>query len=191
MSDVTWSEASPSVIHFAENLIENFHPHLRDARICFVFRKEAQKQGDRMILGQCSKVPAKMQPYFEYDFLIWISKHDWEAMDELSREALIDHELCHASGNQWLGWKIKPHDIQEFSDVIQRHGCWAPDVKLAKSALSQYEMQTLPGLVMDGMNKLFDTAGKTGAETVTISGAGKVVTLTGEQLDRAAKALEG
>jgi len=189
VSEVKWTEASPSVLHYAENLIRNFHPHLNDARICFVFRSEAQKQGERMILGQAAKVPAKFMPYLEYDFIIWLSERDYISMDDLSREALIDHELCHCSGNQWLGWKIRPHDIQEFSDVIQRHGCWAPDVRLAKSALNQYEMQTLPGLVMDSMNNLMNAAEKAGAEQVTISGAGKVVTLTGEQLDRAAKAL--
>jgi hypothetical protein len=43
-------------------------------------------------------------------------------------------------------------------------------------------------MMMDSMSKMFDAAEKVGGE-VTISGAGKVVTLTGDQLDRAAKAL--
>lgn len=177
MSDpVTWSEAPQSVIHTAENLIENFHPILKSARIAFVMRSKAQKQGTRYILGQCTKVPDKFKPYLEFDYIIWISEEDYMGMDDLQREALIDHELCHCKWSSKTGtWGIRPHDVQEFSDVIRRHGTWSPDVLRVKDAIDQYQMQPLPGAM----------------DTITFSGAGKVVSLTGEQFDRAAKALEG
>lgn len=173
MPAVTYSEASQSVIHTAENLIENFHLILKHARICFVFRSEAQKQGDRMILGQCTKVPDKMKPYLEYDFLIWISEEDYMKMDDLQREAIIDHELCHCGGDPLNGWKIRPHDIQEFAEVVERHGIYSRDVRQFTNAIENYKQSGLPG-----------------AYEVTISGAGQVVTMTGAELDRAAKALE-
>lgn len=171
MPDVTWSEAPQSVIHFAENLIKNFHPILDTARIAFVFRSEAQKQGERYILGQCTKVPAKMQPYLEYDYVIWISEEDYMKMDDLQREAIIDHELCHCKYGV-SGWTIRPHDIQEFSVVVERHGIYSGDVRRFANAVEQYKQSGLPG-----------------SYEVTISGAGQVVSLTGAELDRAAKAL--
>ena len=171
MSKETWSEASPSVLHFAENLIHNFHPALKAARIAFVFRSEAQKMGERWILGQCTKVPVKFQPYLEYDFLIWLSEEDYVKMDDLQREALIDHELCHCKFGT-NGWTVRPHDIQEFSDVIRRHGVWSPDIRRIESAFEDYKQSGLPG-----------------SETVTLSVVGKVVTITGAELEHAAKAL--
>lgn len=185
-----WTEASSSVIKFAENLIENFHPILKEARIAFVFREKAQKQGERYILGQCTKVPEKFQPYLEYDYIIWLSEEDYAEMDDLRREALIDHELCHCKFSGQTGtWGIRPHDIQEFSDVIERHGIWSPDIRRIKSAIEKYEAQTLPGLLVDSMEKFVNATGKIGADSVTLSSNGKVVTLSGEELDRAAKAL--
>jgi hypothetical protein len=170
---VVWSEASPSVLHFARNLIHNFHPHLQDARIAFVFRSEAQKQGARLILGQACKVPAKMQPFLEYDFLIWISEEDYMKMDDIQREAIIDHELCHCTlGID--GWKMRPHDIQEFTAVIERHGIYSMDVCRVEKAIETYKQSGLPG-----------------SETIEISALGQVVTLTGAQLDRAARAIGG
>lgn len=166
MSNAVWSEAAPSVLHFAENLINEFHPWLKAARICFVFRNEAQKQGDRFILGQATKVPDKMKPHFEYDFLIWISENDYTPMPELQQEALVDHQLCHCVfGN--MGWKIRPHDIQEFSDVIARHGIYSPDVQAAKSSIDTWQTETLPGLIVERMDKTL----------------GKIDTLKGAQLE--------
>lgn len=182
MSDITWSEASPSVLRTAENLIENFHPILKAARIAFVFREKAQKQGDRYILGQCAKVPEKFQPYLAYDYVIWLSEDDYSGMDDLRREALIDHELCHCKFSVQSGtWGIRPHDIQEFAAVIERHGVWSHDVLRVKSAIDTYEMQTLPGLMMDSMGKIFTAPDKVGD--------GKVATLSGAELDRAARAI--
>lgn len=177
MANVKWTEAAQSVLSTAQNLIDNFHPVLSRARICFVFRSEAQKQGNRMIVGGACKVPDKMQPFLEYDFLIWLSEEDYTGMDDLRREALIDHELCHCAGDPINGWKLRPHDIQEFSDVIKRHGVWSSDVMAAKIAIDYYQTQTLPGLMIDSLSKLDMPTGT-------------VFTVKGRELDKASMALE-
>lgn len=139
MGEETWSEAPLSVIHTAEMLIREHHRCIEDARICFVMRSEAQKRGNRYILGQASKVPAKMQPHFEYDFLIWLSRDDYNAMDTGQREALIDHELAHCRPNAEGGWKIREHDIQEFAEVIGRHGLWTAELREMEHATNVYQ----------------------------------------------------
>lgn len=139
MSEIIWSEAPLSVIHTAEVLIREHHRCIEDARICFVMRSEAQKRGNRYIVGQASKVPAKMQPHFEYDFLIWLSKDDYDAMDTGQREALIDHELCHCRPNNEGGWKIREHDIQEFAEVVGRHGLWTAELREMEHATNVYQ----------------------------------------------------
>lgn len=173
MSEVVFSEAPKSVIHIAEALIRQYHPWLQEANIAFVMRSEAQKRGNRMILGSTSKVPAKVQVLAEYDFLIWLSETDYEAMSDAQREALIDHELMHCKRSRdGLGWSLREHDVQEFTEIIQRHGLWTHDLRSMDAAIQAYKQGDLLA----------------GAQ-VTLSGAGKVVTLTREQLERAAHAI--
>jgi len=142
-----WEEASPSVIHIAEQLIEQYHPWLREANIGFIFRDEAQKQSDgRLVLAQAQRITAKLQVYLEYDFLIWVSKKDWEGhLTDAQREALIDHELCHCVRNMNTGaWAIRPHDVQEFWQIIQRHGLWSNDLHGARELLQRVVQDELP-----------------------------------------------
>jgi hypothetical protein len=169
--EITWSEAPQSVIHTAEEIIRQYHPWLITARIAFVMRSESQKRGQRYVLGQASKVPDKMQPYFEFDFLIWLSEKDYEGMSDATREALIDHELEHCKPNMMTGgWRLIEHDIQEFATIILRRGLWTEDLRRMDKAKEAYQQGDL----------LKDT-------TVTMSDArGKVATMTGEQLARAA-----
>ena len=166
-----FSEAPQSVIHTAEMLIDKHHPWLKSARIAFVMREEAQKQGSRYILGQASKVPDKMKPHLEFDFLIWLSQEDYDRMTTDEREALIDHELCHCMmGNN--GWTIRKHDIEEFAIVISRHGLWKDDLRQVERALEKWKQEIL--IAEQDV-------------TMTISGAGKVATISGKQFSKLAK----
>lgn len=141
-----WEEASPSVIHIAEQLIDQYHPWLRDARIGFVFRDKAQPSAGRLILAQAQKVTAKLQVYLEFDFLIWISKEDWEGkLTDTQREALIDHELCHCVKRLDNDtWAIRPHDVQEFWQIIERHGLWSSDLINGRESMERAIQAELP-----------------------------------------------
>ena len=172
MAEIEWTEAPHSVIGTAEVLIEKYHPWLKEARIAFVMRSESQKKGKRHILASTCKIPAKMQPYMEFDLLIWLSEPEYTEMSGVTREALIDHELTHCIRNFETGaWSIRDHDIQEFAEIIERHGLWSPELNRIDEAKEVY----LQG-------KLFDVI-------TTISSNGKVVSLTGEQLKKASMAV--
>lgn len=172
MAEIKWSEAPQSVIHTAEELIRQYHPDLEEAQIAFVMRSEPQKRGPRYILGSACKVPQKMQPYLEYDFLIWLSESDYTNMSDAEREALIDHELCHCSQNG-DGWTLLDHDIQEFAAIIARHGLWTTDLRRMDKAVEIYRQEKFP---------LRDAE-------ITFSGGGKVTTMTGAELDKAVSAM--
>jgi len=144
---IEWEEASPSVIHVAEELIEKYHPWLKEARIGFVYRDKAQKSKGRLVLARAQTVPAKLQVYLEYDFLIWVSKEDWEGkLTDAQREALIDHELCHCARDDSGAWTIRPHDVQEFWQVIERHGLWSFDLLRGRDVMERAVQGGLPGV---------------------------------------------
>jgi predicted metallopeptidase len=139
-----WSEASSEVLTIARGLIHRHFPYLKDARICFLFRKEAQKNKGKTVIGHCEKVSSKLQTVFEYDFLIWLSEEHYQRMSGAQREALIDHELLHC----WIGeagYTTRDHDVELFFDEIERHGLWSTDLRQTDAAIDSWWQQALPG----------------------------------------------
>ena len=120
-----YRKASDEVVRIAEYAISMWHEELGEARIGLLFRDEAPVTDGRITLGAAKKVSDDMKPYMPYDFVIWVAGDYWGRLDEKQKQSLIDHELCHCS---MLGGKIamRQHDINEFVDVLERHGVWYP-----------------------------------------------------------------
>ena len=106
-------EAAPPVEKLAAKVLREHHPHLVDARICYLFVDPPPKKDGREVSGRCSKVPAKVNGILEaagvqapetgaYDFLVEIAEAHWTAADADLKEALVDHELQHA----WWKWDV-------------------------------------------------------------------------------------
>lgn len=95
-------------------------------------------------------------------FLISIWYEGWVNMTPEQRRALIDHELCHCiveedeeTGNTKLG--MRGHDIEEFNEIVSRHGFWRPEV------------QTFVEEAQAGQNSLFDTDNSTMSRMAAVS----------------------
>lgn len=124
---VEYSEA-PEVQEIADKLIPEFHPHLVDEAIEYIFRDSAASRGDKVILGMARKVRGltsylsrkTKEPYFVME----IAEDMWATLDDAKKKALVDHELCHFGINENGDRFIAPHDIEEFAAVIERHGMW-------------------------------------------------------------------
>jgi len=85
------------------------------------------------------------------DFVILLDANAWGDFTKAQRHALVDHELCHCAlfvkdveqrPVVWLRWTpdmdhpdsyvevrwgLRGHDIEEFGEVLFRHGFWKPD----------------------------------------------------------------
>ncbi|RVT91454.1 hypothetical protein EOD42_22625 [Rhodovarius crocodyli] len=82
-------------------------------------------------------------------FILTLDAEFWEEASERQREALIFHELMHCmqaldkDGEPRFDaeglpvWAIRPHDIEEFNEVVRRYGAWLPDVKAFISAATE------------------------------------------------------
>jgi len=140
-----WTKASPAVLEMAERLINKSHHHLRGARIGFLFRDKAGKSKGKMVQGKALKISSSLEPYIELDFMIWLSEEDWHEMGQAPREALLDHELCHCGGDGEEGYKIRPHDVEEFIEIITRHGAWTLPLLKIKNEIQR----RLPGMEVE------------------------------------------
>lgn len=139
---VTYKEADQHLIDLAQELIEEHHPWLKEAKIGLMYRSEAIENGNVKMIGHARKVSEEMKVFMDFDFLIWVAEDVFSGYSPIQRRALVDHELCHCGGMDGE-WKIRKHDFEEFHKIVQWYGMWSDSLKVAQQALDQPE---LPGV---------------------------------------------
>lgn len=141
---VLFSDAE-SVKEFADRILAAEHPHLANARMRYVFRDKAAKQGGKPVPGKVSRVSGVNEFLIDADFLIVIALEVWNEMDVRAREALVDHLLTYCQGVEdektgEMKWSIRHPDVAEFTEVLNRRGKWNPELgEFVDTALSVVE----------------------------------------------------
>jgi predicted metallopeptidase len=144
---IAYAEA-PEVEKIARDLIDTIHVHLVDVRIDYLFRDKAAVSGGKVRLGSARKVSgltAFLGKAEEPFFVIEIAAEQWASLPEEARRALVDHELSHCGvdtyedkeGTIKQDLRIIKHDLEEFNDIVRRHGLWRADVEAFAAALSE------------------------------------------------------
>ncbi len=67
-----------------------------------------------------------------YEYVIAVNERYWKSLSEVQKESIIYHELNHCVGIDRDGefkYKLKDHDIEEFSSVIKKYGDFLPSIK--------------------------------------------------------------
>lgn len=153
----TYSHA-PDVRRIGEPLIAKHHTHLADVRVEYVYRSKHSKTAGRAVYGKARKVsgliaflavnsqaPVDADPGDEF-FVIEIAADLWLTLSAKERKALVDHELCHCRADfdedkDQIVLSIRGHDVEEFTEIIERHGVWHDDLKeFAAAAKAQLEL---------------------------------------------------
>ena len=115
---------APAVEEIAKDLIPKHHSHLKNQPIMFLFvrymsdwaRMNLRSEKERFISG--------------YHFLMEVNHKKWAELSDKQRIALVDHELCHAGIDGKSGDPMLiDHDVEEFGEIVKRHGLWRDDVK--------------------------------------------------------------
>ncbi len=138
-------------------LLDEYHHDVREARFALAWNLSWEPDVDgRVILGQCRKVSDLEREVFQddgvsYDFIIVLRQELWTdpRVTDLQRKALLDHELCHAavkydeSGEPVVDecgrtqYRIRKHDLEEFSEIARRYGVWKADIEDFANALDK------------------------------------------------------
>jgi hypothetical protein len=117
----------------ADPIIQAFHAHLVHARMAYLFTDRVMRKMGKTVLGKALKTGGILGHFSEADFVLIFSKPVWDGMADEKRRALVDHVLMHCAGTTdkvggWT-WTIHPHDLEEFNDIIRRHGLWRIDIE--------------------------------------------------------------
>ncbi len=105
----------------------------------------------RVTLGKCKRATDLDRELAPYDFVILLRREFFEDANvtDVQRQALIDHELCHAAialddeGEPQIDergrqvYRLRKHDLEEFSVIAERYGTWKRDLEMFAAALER------------------------------------------------------
>jgi hypothetical protein len=123
----------------ATEIINQYRPELKDVTIIYYFKEKAGKKVGKLILATAKKVSPKDNVIHSFEgkpdvvFAVEIAADTWNALSDIQKRAVLHHELCHCGfesddlGN--LEPVIMPHDIEEFSTVVEEHGYYMKDIQ--------------------------------------------------------------
>ena len=101
------------------------------ARIVYLTSELEKKKGNKLVMGECEKVPEKYKWRIPYDFMITVFLPNVERLTRKQMKILLFHELLHVGievdGNEEK-YTVREHDFEEFRTIINRYGLdWSDD----------------------------------------------------------------
>lgn len=127
-----------------EELVDAYHRDLQQARIALAWCLSWKPDVDgRVTLGKCKRAGDLDRELAAFDVIILLQRSFWQdpLTTDLQRRALVDHELCHASVKYdndgepavdergRIVYRTRKHDLEEFSEIADRYGCWKRDLE--------------------------------------------------------------
>lgn len=173
---------APEVEEIARPLINKHHTHLAALRIVYIFVSEASKSRGKIVWGKAHKISglnawlATDEEYREAEpcpfFVLEIARPIWTQLKDEARRALVDHELCHFDIEDGK-LTLRPHDLEEFNEVVRRHGLWRPEVEFFVEAGKQGELFDLSKKTEAVIEQMDRAAEARGFDKVTMEVNGK------------------
>lgn len=88
--------------------------------------KEKKAGSSKKVLGDCGIVPEKWKPFCPYDFAITIYEPNCCGLSEQQMRTVMRHEMLHVGINEKGKPFVRPHDIEDFWEIIESEGLhWA------------------------------------------------------------------
>jgi len=97
-------------------------PNLDGARILYIFDTKKKMSGKRIVFAWIKKLNDEMKflamndDGITYDYIVFINKEVWNALEEADRKRIAFHEFCHCEVDfeKVNPYGLKDHEIQGF-----------------------------------------------------------------------------
>ena len=192
---------SNSLNIYGREIMDKYHSGLKVLSVRFILREKAQHTRDKIVPAKTYRCSDRDKNCHGHDFIIEVAKDVWDAADERFRTAIVDHQLASIGvyydeegepmrlPNERIKTFVRPPDIQEYHEVMERHGAYHVDLRKFLSVLEEKEKKpatttTQDDDIPDGtVEAEFDTeeAGQTEPETEEVHNEEPELTL--EDLD--------
>lgn len=158
----------------AEELIEQYHPHLQDEPLDYWFRSPAAT-------GKGGRIrPARIVPRGAFDaqvrggewakkgryYVLEVARTVWSRMTTEAQKALVDHYLCRLVAGKNALMIIEP-DVVEFAAVAKRHGAWDDSLRGIVQALEAHDVSPQTAMDLEGEAPIEPTAEAPAEATAT------------------------
>lgn len=134
-------QQSAELAELGKTIISRHYPYLEPLNIGFVFRIHARIENSRLVVGQTIREPDREFELHGFDVAIEIAKDVWLEATPEYRYALVDHYLGYIGlrhnsrgeperdeSGRFRTYKKRP-DVQEFEEVLERHGAYTSDLR--------------------------------------------------------------
>lgn len=129
------------VMGAVDTVRSQWHHDTASARVAVLWKHGVKPNRDgKLMLGQMGVAGALERELHSYDAKLILNFAAWPTLSELQRLALCDHEFCHLSVDYdkhgdpkyhidgCQKFRLRGHFIEEFPEVVERHGLWKSDV---------------------------------------------------------------
>ncbi len=115
---------SPELRHRANKIIKAKMPWIREQgiKVGYCYSAIEKKKGNKLVYGECVKVPEPYHAWINYDFIIVFYETFTALMTEEQLDILMEHELRHIGISESGTLQIMPHDIEDFRAIIDDYG---------------------------------------------------------------------
>jgi hypothetical protein len=147
-----WLREAVEAERIAQELIAQHYPKLAEARLLWLETN-----------GKAKCTPRVLNPFERYlssgtagavadgyDLVCVLNTDEWAYHTARGSEcAVLDHLLAHivrgadADGN--VVWTVRPHEVEEFTVVLQRHGPWHARLQEFGRIVQQLRLPEEPG----------------------------------------------
>jgi hypothetical protein len=115
---------APEVEQIATVLITQGRlPHmsvLRQARILYLFTNAERIAGENVMQAQRFNAKYAYREDLQHDFILTISKPQWDRTPPDLQSAVIYHGLLHFDSDTTGRWRIAPHDFEGFISELEQ-----------------------------------------------------------------------
>ena len=140
----TYKTPTQGVIDFCHKVRRKYHNDLEGSRILWLFDDSGMKRRNREIWAKIRKATPVEHHIAEIDLVVIINEEVWHRIDDASRTALIDHELCHVdvevTDHGEVKYSMVDHDLEEFNAIVRRHGAWRDSIRHFNQAQTELEL---------------------------------------------------
>jgi len=120
MPDVIY-ERAPELKRDASSLIDEYHQHLLDAEIIYMWRSGRWSVKGVTQHGKAMIVPQLWRELTGYDLVVIVNKRVYSLQPENDRRATLDNLLCQFGLTSGGNFVTRDHDIKEFSEAVRRN----------------------------------------------------------------------
>jgi predicted metallopeptidase len=115
---------SPELRRRANKIIKELFPWIREQgiKIGYCYSDQEKKKGNKLVYGECVKVPELYHAWINYDFIIVFYETFTALLTDDQLDILMEHELRHIGVSNSGALQIMPHDVEDFMPIIDKYG---------------------------------------------------------------------